>query len=117
MDSGKTGKDFWGSCGWNFLHSTAATYTPDNRRAYSAFLYDVIPRILPCSRCRENFKEKLKKIPPDTYLSNNHDLFYWTYVVHDLVNQATHKGPSPPYDVVKAAYFNALKSDCTDCNV
>lgn len=59
----------------------------------------------------------------DKYLSNNHDLFYWTYILHDAVNQEHNKHApkgtsmkySPPYDDVKARYFKALADYCAEC--
>ena len=112
-----TGKDFWGKSAWNFIHSTAATYTPDNRGAYEKFINEVIPHILPCSVCRKHFSEKIKEFPPDSYLGNNHDLFFWTYMIHDMVNVATKKAPSPPFEEIKTEYYSALKADCKDCTL
>lgn len=64
----------------------------------------------------------LKKYPIDKYLCNNHDLFFWTYVLHDAVNQEhNHLKPdeppkfSPPFDDVKDFYFKALSEECKAC--
>lgn len=123
-DSGdeiKKGRSFWGPSQWKSLHSIATTYKPCNAKAFKEYV-NALKYLLPCDKCCTHLTDNLKKFPVDQYLGNNHDLFFWTYLLHDAVNQAhnTHyknETPkySPPYDEIKAYYFNALTEACDDC--
>jgi len=114
------GRDFFGSSMWSTLHCVAVTYTPDKAKAFVSLLWAYV-ELLPCAECRVNLKKKLEKIPPDAYLRNNHDLFFYTYALHDLVNQdvSRHHGKkkkkSPPYLEIKQRYFSALGEQCKEC--
>jgi hypothetical protein len=128
----KTQKGFWGRSVWRTLHSFAAAYTPDSANAFLNFVYDAISNLLPCDACRDNFKRKLEILPPHRYLGSNHDLFFWTYLIHDLANQDISKKyredvsagrepentvkESPSFVDVKIKYFNALKG-CRTCTI
>lgn len=120
---GKKGKDFWGEPAWILIHSIATTYQPEKAQAFKKFM-EALSELLPCEVCQQNLKHKLQTTPPDQYLKNNHDCFFWTYMIHDLVNQSSNKDPragtprqSPQYDDVKRLYFTALSSDCRDCKI
>jgi len=122
MSQPKKGKSFWGPPTWKMLHSFAATLRPENAEQFVTFLW-TLSDLLPCDYCRKNLKIKLKKYPPEPYLRNNHDAFFYVYLLHDLVNQdITRMHPdtpkiSPPFDEVKALYFHALGKECSDCKV
>lgn len=118
----KKGRDFWGPAEWRSLHVMGATFRPENSDAFVQRLWN-LTKTLPCEKCRENLKAKLIKYPPEPYLTNNHNAFFYTYFIHDLVNQhLTELYPdkpkiSPPYDEVKAYYFRALGEECRECRV
>lgn len=117
----KKGRDFWGSATWTAIHSMAVTYTPDGAHAYKAFIYS-LTQILPCKSCREHLKRNLAEMPIEDYLSNNSDLFLWTYMLHDRVNVQVSrehkvKKVSPPYDDIKAFYFSKLGDECKECKL
>jgi len=118
----KKGKEFWGPPIWKTLHILGATLRPENAEQFVNFLW-ALSDLIPCDYCRKNFKKKLREHPPEPYLRNNHDAFFWTYLVHDLANQhishvhPDHPKVSPPYDEVKTYYFRALGEECNDCKV
>lgn len=114
MEERKKGMDFCGASIWKTIHSEAVTYMPENRAAYKAFIESQV-QLLPCKKCRAHLKENLQKIPIDPYLTDNHSLFFWTYLLHDIVNKSL-SVRSPPYDKIKAVYFQALKSECSNCS-
>ena len=117
-----TSKDFVGPSAWKLLHSLAAAYSPEQRADFLAFV-NSLAKMFPCKTCRTNLKKKLRLLPPHNYLDNNHDLFFWTYTIHDMVNKAITKyqpdAPkhSPPYEKVKYMYFSALGEHCAECNL
>lgn len=118
------GRDFWGPPMWRALHSMAAAYTPNHKEAALTFVYICLPNLLPCEVCREHLKKNLTEFPPDRYMADNHTFFFWTYALHDIVNQQVssslpidRKKISPPFEVVKTEYFSALSSDCSVCRL
>ena len=122
MAATKKGKDFWGEPVWITIHSFAAVYKQENASSFKAFM-NSLPNLLPCEACRQHLSQHLKRFPMDKYLSNNHDLFYWTYLIHNEVNKEHNKHAaqgvalktSPPYDDVKNKYFKALAEYCSEC--
>lgn len=121
MPAPKRGRDFWGPSIWTAIHSIAAAYTPEHAEAVKMFMYS-LTELLPCEQCRKNLMEKLGRFPIDMYLSNNNDLFFWTYIIHDAANQYhnQHKPNEPPkispsFEEVKIYYFRALSDECKEC--
>ena len=117
----KTGKDFWGPPIWTTIHILGACFRPENAEAFKTMLRSLAEQ-LPCDYCADNLRKKMRMIPPDKYLTNRHDAFYYTYLLHDLANQhiSKHTGIvkiSPPYEEVKAYYFQSLGDDCMECKV
>ena len=117
----KKGRGFWGPPHWTCIHSDAAAYKPEKAVAFKTLMY-CLPELLPCEECCANLKKNLAKYPIDGYLRNNHDLFLWTYILHDAVNQEhNHMKPreppkySPPFEQVKQFYFKALAEECKAC--
>lgn len=120
--SQKKGKDFWGPPFWTTIHIIAATLRPENAESFETFLR-VLVKLLACKECGKNLEKKLNAFPPGPYLRNNHDAFFYSYLIHDLANQQiTQHHPetpkvSPPFDEIKAYYFNALGEECADCQI
>lgn len=116
------GKSFWGPPIWTTIHILASTLRPENADAFKQFLMS-LAELLPCERCKLNLKVKLEAHPPDPYLSNNHDAFFYTYIIHDLANEhITKYNPdtpkeSPDFDEIKSFYFKGLDQECKDCQV
>ena len=117
------GKNFWGPPIWTTFHILSATYKPEHVESYLCFL-NSLKDLLPCDVCRENFRKVLHENPPDSYLGNHHDTFWYSYIIHDAVNQHVttskeEKGvigkKSPPYEQVKHHYFKSLGKDCQQC--
>lgn len=114
------GKQFWGDPLWKTLHIFAATLRQENAKHYKTLL-ECYSELIPCENCKKNFKYKLEHYPVDAYLTNNHDAFFYSYLLHDLVNShITKEHPetpkvSPNYDDIKSDYFRALSQECKEC--
>ena len=116
---------FWGPSTWKSLHSMAVKYDITKKQHFINYI-NSLPHLLPCEKCGKHLKDNLKSFPYTPFLNNNHDLFFWTYLLHDMVNIQINsenikdknfkRKISPPDDVVKNIYFSALKS-CLDCNL
>lgn len=122
----KKGKEFWTDPVWKTIHIFATTLRPGKGQSYKNFLW-LLTDLLPCEVCCKNLVIKLKSIPPDPYMSNNHDAFLYSYILHDLVNEHINHQPenendasyvpkrSPNYDDIKMFYFSSLSQECKDC--
>jgi len=87
--------EYWGKYGWGFFHMVAKDYpenpTDEDKEHYRDY-YTSIQYVLPCSKCRLNYKNHLKKLPiTDEVLSNRQNLIHWTIDVHNIVNHYTGK--------------------------
>lgn len=83
----KKGRKFWGESWWDGLHSAAAFYTPDHAEDYLLLLQGY-KGCIPCGQCRIHFGQNLIKFPIEPYLIGNKELLFWTYIIHDSVNQS-----------------------------
>jgi hypothetical protein len=120
------GRDFWGPAFWKAIHCASASYRPDEYKKFKGFV-ESLSGVLPCDECREHLALNLKSYPMDNYLLSNHDMFFWSYILHDAVNKQVNLArgydedhpkykKSPPYQDVKALYFGALSGeDCKSC--
>lgn len=104
---------FAGPATWMMLHSMAATYEPSQKESFTQLITG-IQNNFPCKRCRDNFIKHLKELPLHNYLGNRDELFLWTYLMHDKVNQLKHV-KSPPLQNVKKYYFESLGIECSNC--
>jgi hypothetical protein len=119
----KKGKEFWCNPVWHTIHIFAATMRPGSSVAYKTFLTVCLPALLPCDVCCANLLKKFTAFPPDPYMGNNHDAFFYSYVLHDLVTEHINEEHpelppkiSPNFDDVKAYYFGSLSQECKDCS-
>ena len=122
------GRKFWGPPIWFTIHVLAAMLLPKNAEMYKRFL-ECLECLLPCNVCCGNLTKKLKKYPAEPYLKCNHDAFFYSYTLHDMVNKSKHTSPkgdednkplespeksqSPNYDSIKSFYFRGLGLDLT----
>ncbi len=107
----------WGSSGWQFIHSVAYAYNPTNdqiKKAYYEFFIN-LGKVLPCTECREHYKENVKGTELFNALDSQETLFKWSYDLHNVVNKQTDVPEKnwPSYESVKDRY-NKYKSDCNE---
>lgn len=106
------GSLFWGSFIWQTIHILSSVLLPDNTSRFVRFL-NLLNEILPHT---ELFHYFIKKFPPEPYLRNNDDSFYYSYKIHDLINKKINK-QSPDYLEIKGIYFGALGKECDECKI
>ncbi len=97
-----TGKAFWGLSFWVVMHHVALDIL--NPSDYTVLL-QCIAKLLPCDKCKAHFVNNMREYPVSQYMHNNDALFYYTYMLHDLVNKS--KNPpvqSPKYENVQQHY-------------
>lgn len=95
----------WGPPLWTFLHIIALNYPTkpsiSKRRAYEAF-FDGLKDILPCQRCRQNYKRHML---PKSAFSGRAALFRAVYDLHTTVSRELKKrARAPSYSAVVRRY-------------
>lgn len=109
----------WGPSGWNLFHNLAISYKPtlENRQRYKKF-YESFKYVLPCKYCRESYTTFFDTISIDPYLVSSERLFYWTYLMHNKVNdklrmQGFNSRPNPDYKKdIYPMYTNGCYNNC-----
>lgn len=85
----------WGSHVWKFSHYLTKAYPNNPSMAdmnnYKTYFL-LLKNILPCQKCRENYKMELKEHPlSDEILGNKQLLINWLINLHNRVNVKTGK--------------------------
>lgn len=79
----------WGPFFWHTIHIVAIGYpknpTYTDKKCAKEF-YESLAFLLPCSVCREHYKEHLAKNPLTPFLDSRTDLIKWTVSIHNKVN-------------------------------
>ena len=87
--------DLWGPHLWKFMHYLTLSYPEnpteeDKDNLYNFFL--TIQTVLPCEKCRYNFKSHLEKTPlTEEILADNAKVIKWLFDIHNEVNKSTEK--------------------------
>ena len=86
--------NIWGPHGWKFMHYISLGYpenpTIDNKNRYKNFYYS-LQDVLPCEKCRENYKKNILEYPIDDHLDNKDSLVRWVVDIHNRVNTELNK--------------------------
>lgn len=98
--------DIWGPHAWIFLHSIALDYpeTPTELEKMNMKNFiNSMGEVLPCKKCRLNFKKHLQTYPlTESIFNNKQNLIKWFIDIHNSVNEMTFKN--------KLSYEEALKN-------
>lgn len=88
---------FWGPSAWNFLFTSVLGTYPEkidlknanHLRIKKEFknLFMSLGYVMPCVFCRDSYKQFIKEMPIDSYLSGRIRLFFWLYKLKDKVNK------------------------------
>jgi len=99
----------WGPAAWMVLHTVSFNYpvnpTPEDRKNYRNFILS-FGKVLPCGKCRENFKHTLERMPvTDAVLASRDCISRYVYRLHNDVNARLQKKcPNPTYCEVRDLY-------------
>ena len=99
----------WGPAAWMLLHTISFNYpvnpTKEDKQKYKNFLLS-FGKVLPCGKCRENFKHTLARMPiTDDSLANRECFSRYIYRLHNDVNARLQKSaPNPTYCEVRDQY-------------
>jgi len=94
----------WGPSCWLLLHSTAFNQPeriPGDRARAIASMLEAWFDLLPCSHCRASLMVINHFLPYKKFLASRAAFFYWTYAVHNIVNQKLGKAQADFEQVVE----------------
>ena len=100
----------WGPCVWTFLHTVSFNYpvypTIQEKKHYKEFVLQ-LSNILPCGKCRKNFKKNLKKLPlTDNDMVSRETFSKYMYQLHETVNKMLNKNSHLTYEMVRDRFEN-----------
>ena len=98
----------WGACMWHYLHTMSFNYPVNpsiqQKQHYRNFILS-LKNVLPCGKCRENFKKNLKHLPLIMSHMKSRDSFSkYVYELHEVVNKMLGKNSKLTYEEVRERY-------------
>jgi len=104
----------WGPHAWFFMHAITLAY-PDkpnkNDKDNIKGFFNYLGKVIPCHKCRNNFKNHLDKVPlNDKVLSSRENLVKWLIEIHNEVNEMTGK-PRLDYKTAMENFINETRKN------
>ena len=98
----------WGPSLWHFLHAMSFNYptkpTNHDKQNYLKFIKQ-LQTVLPCGKCRKNFKINLKRLPlTRKHLKNRETFSRWIFNMHELINKMLNKKSGLTYKTIRTRY-------------
>ena len=113
----------WGPSMWHVLHTISFNYpvkpSKEQKSQYRDFILS-LQHILPCGKCRENFKTNLKQLPLlKKHMKNRATFSKYIYDLHELINKMLNKTSNLTYADVRERYehFRARCSQKSDMKI
>ena len=109
--------EIWGPHAWFFLHTITLNYPNnptrediENNKKFIKYFGDIIP----CDKCKKNFKIHLKELPlTDKVLKNKKSFINWMVEMHNKVNIINNKKKMSVSKFIKN-YTQIYNSDNTN---
>ena len=99
----------WGPFFWHTIHIAALAYpnepTYEYKKAAKEF-FESLKVLIPCPICREHYEKHMEKYPITPHLDKRADLFRWTLLLHNEVNEQLNKPVFTEAQVL--AYYERL---------
>lgn len=98
----------WGPSTWHLLHTLSFNYplhpSAQEKRHYRSFILQ-LQDVLPCGKCRDNFKKNLATYPLRvSHMKSRNSFSRYIYHLHELVNTMLHKKSHLSYEDVRDRY-------------
>ena len=98
----------WGPSLWHSLHTISFNYpvhpSNEDKINYRNFILN-LRYVLPCGKCRSNFKKNMKSLPLTMKHMKSRETFSkYVYELHELINTMLLKKSGLTYDDVKERY-------------
>lgn len=106
----------WGPSTWHLLHTASFNYplhpTQLQKKQYRQFILH-LQFVLPCGKCRENFKKNIRELPLDwKHMKSRKTFSTYIYNLHELVNKMLGKTSNLSYHAVRDRYEH-FRSRCS----
>ena len=107
----------WGESFWVVMRKIAEQYPMQNPsyevRTAAANWFNALSELLPCQKCRENYKAILQKLPLDGYLESNAMIQEWVRLVKKEVDahKTVEKEPVPTPGQLAMARLTARRQE------
>ena len=107
--------EIWGPHSWKFLHYMTISYpecpSDEDKQNMSEFI-NAFQKIIPCYKCRTNFKKHIQEQPlNDSVLKSKKDFVYWMIDVHNSVNKLNNKPIMSYGDALSNLLYTNKKTD------
>ena len=98
----------WGPPMWHFLHTMSFNYplepSQKQKKNYRQFILS-LQNILPCGKCRSNFKNNLQSLPLlHKHMKNRSTFSKYIYDLHEVINKMLNKESNLTYKDVRDRY-------------
>lgn len=106
----------WGPGMWHFLHTMSFNYpvnpTSHDKTNYRNYILSLV-NVLPCGKCRENFKKNLKDLPIlMKHMKSRETFSRYVYDLHEHINKMLNKESGLSYNDVRERYEH-FRARCT----
>lgn len=98
--------DYWGPLCWRMIHTISYSYNHNNlesKNEYKHFFIIVLPKLIPCPKCKIHWEKNISKYPPN--LKDKNSLVKWVVFMHNLVN-IENKKRTFSFKEVNKIYYN-----------
>jgi len=107
----------WGPSLWHSLHTIGFNYPVQPRHCdkvnYRNFILS-LQNILPCGKCRVNFRKNLKQLPLKlSHMKSRATFSRYIYDLHEVINTMLNKTSNLSYDEVRERYEH-FRARCND---
>jgi len=97
--------EIWGPATWTLLHSITLAYpespTTEDKENIKNFI-NSFGKVIPCEKCRINFKSHTEEIPlNDDVLNSRKNFIKWMIDIHNSVNKMNGKKVLTYHDALK----------------
>jgi len=98
----------WGPNLWHTLHTISFNYpvnpSQETKKKYRDFILS-LKYVLPCGKCRDNFKKNIKQLPLTmSYMKNRETFSRYVYDLHEVINKMLCKKSGLSYEDVRERY-------------
>lgn len=98
----------WGPSMWHSLHTISFNYpvnpTYCEKINYRKFILS-LKHVLPCGKCRDNFRNNLKQLPLKmSNMQSRYTFSKYIYDLHEVINKMLNKKSCLSYDDVRNRY-------------
>lgn len=82
--------NIWGPLLWELIHTISLSFTLQNKGHYITFFNSIV-NIIPCNRCKQHYKEYLKRNSIQNATSSYKNIVEWVNKLHNRINKQNNK--------------------------